>query len=95
LLTGATNAFGYRALMSGRLCALDKCPSVRPVWRRATAKILPLVAGAEAKEAWGIDQLCAVEAGIEGGIRAMQALLDLHETVENWGFLLICVQRIQ
>jgi hypothetical protein len=53
------------------------------------------VAGAEAKEAWGIDQLCAVEAGIEGGIRAMQALLDLHETVENWGFLLICVQRIQ
>ena len=81
--------------MSGRLCALDKCPGVRPVgvgetWRRATAKILLLVAGAEAKEACGIDQLCAgLEAGIEGGIHAMQALWDLHETEEKWGFLLI------
>ena len=45
---------GYRGLMSGRLCALDKCPGVRPVgvgetWRRATAKIVLLVAGTEAK----------------------------------------------
>jgi hypothetical protein len=85
----------YRALMSGRLCALDKCPGVRPVgvgetWRRATAKILLLVAGAEAKEACGIGQLCAgLEAGIEGGIHAMQALWDLHKTEENWGFLLM------
>jgi hypothetical protein len=86
----------YRALMSGRLYALDKCPGVRPVgvgetWRRATAKILLLVAGAEAKEACcGIDQLCAgLEAGIEGGIHATQALWNLHETEENWGFLLI------
>ncbi len=48
------------------------------------------MAGAEAKEACGIDQLCAgLEAGIEGGIHAMQALWDLHETEENWGFLLI------
>jgi hypothetical protein len=44
----------------------------------------------QAKEACGIDQLCAgLEAGIEGGIHAMQALWDLHETEENWGFLLI------
>ena len=75
--------------MSVRLCALDKCPGVRPVgvgetWRRATAKILLLVAGAQAKEACGIDQLCAgLEAGIEGGIHAMQALWDLHETEEK------------
>jgi hypothetical protein len=81
--------------MSGWLCALDKCPGVCPVgvgktWGCATAKILLLVAGAEAKEDWGIDQLCAgLEAGIEGGIHAMQALQDLHETEGNWGFLLI------
>jgi hypothetical protein len=37
-----------------------------------------------------MDQLCAgLEAGIEGGIHVMQALWDLHETEENWGFLLI------
>jgi hypothetical protein len=65
--------------MSVRLCTMDKYPGVRPVgvgetWRRATAKIL-LVAGAEAKEACGIDQICAgLEADIEGGIHAMQAL---------------------
>jgi hypothetical protein len=48
------------------------------------------VAGAEAKEACGIDQLCAgLGAGIEGSIHAMQALWDLHETEENWGFLFI------
>jgi hypothetical protein len=55
--------------MSRWLCALDKCPGVRPVgvgktWRHATAKVLLLVAGAEAKEACGIDQLCV---GLEAG----------------------------
>ncbi len=46
--------------------------------------ILLLVAGADAKEACGIDQLCTglEEAGIEGGIHAIQALWDLHETEE-------------
>jgi hypothetical protein len=48
------------------------------------------VAGAEAKEACGINQLCAgLEAGIEDGIHVMQALWDLQEMEENWGFLLI------
>jgi hypothetical protein len=76
--------------MSGRLCALDKSPGIHPfgvgeTWRSATAKILLLVAGAEAKEACSINQLCAgLEAGIEGSIRAMQALWDLHKTEENW-----------
>jgi hypothetical protein len=72
--------------------ALDKCPGVHPIGvGESTAKILLLVPGAEAKEACGIDQLCApgLEAGIEGGIYAMQALWDLHEMEENWGFLLI------
>jgi hypothetical protein len=82
--------------LSGRLCALDKCPGVRPVigfgetWCPATAKILLLVAGAEAKEACGINHLhTGLEAGIEGSIHAIQALLDLHEMEEQWGFLLI------
>jgi hypothetical protein len=49
------------------------------------------VAGSEAKEACGIDQLCAglEEAGIEGGIHAMQNLWELHQRDEDWGFLRI------
>jgi hypothetical protein len=74
--------------MIGRLCALDKCAGVRPLgvgetWRRAMAKILLLVAGAEAKNACGINQLCAgLEAGKESGINKMQALWDLHKMEE-------------
>jgi hypothetical protein len=48
------------------------------------------VAGAGAKKAYGINRLCAgLEAGTEGGIHAMQALWNLHETGEKWGLLLI------
>ena len=48
----------YRALMSGRLIALDKQPGIRPVgvgetWRRFMAKCLLKVAGPEAKAACG------------------------------------------
>jgi hypothetical protein len=68
----------YRALMSGRLLALDKSPGVRPVgvgetWRRCIAKCVILAIGKEAKESCGIDQLCAgLESGGEEGIHAMQ-----------------------
>ena len=46
----------YRALMSGRLIALDKQPGIRPVrvgdtWRRLMAKCLLKVVGPEAKAA--------------------------------------------
>ena len=46
----------YRAIMSGRLIALDKCPGIRPVgigetWRRLLAKCLLRVTGKEAKAA--------------------------------------------
>ena len=86
-----------RALMGGRLCGTDEGPGggVRPIcigkiWRRLLAKCLLSVAGAEAKEACGMDQLCAgLEAGTEGGIHAMQNLWDLHQRDEDWGFLLI------
>jgi hypothetical protein len=48
------------------------------------------VAGSEAKEAYGIDQLCAgLEGGIEGVIHVMQHVWDVHHMEEEWGFLLI------
>lgn len=67
----------HRGLMSGRLIALDKCPGVRPIgigetWRRLCAKALLPVAGPEAKQPSGVDQLCAgLEARIEGAIHHM------------------------
>ena len=70
----------YRALMSGRLIALDKQPGIRPVgmgetWQRLMAKCLLRVTGTEAKAACGTIQLAGgVEAGIEGTIHAMRVL---------------------
>ena len=70
-------------------------PGVRPIgigetWRRLFAKIILLVAGGDATEACGIDQLCAgLMAGIEGGIHAMQHLWKQMKLEEDWGFLLI------
>ena len=66
----------YRALMSGRLIALDNSPGIRPVgmgetWRRLLAKCILRVSGQEAKAACGTEQLAVgVEAGIEGAIHA-------------------------
>ena len=60
----------YRALMSGRLIALDKQPGIRQVgvggtWRRLMAKCLLKVARPEAKTACGTTQLAVrLEAGI-------------------------------
>ena len=85
----------YRAFMSGRLVALDKCPGVRPIgigetWRRAFAKALLKVAGPEATQACGIDQLCSgLQAGVEGAVHAMQHVWDVHHQEEQWGFFLI------
>ena len=66
----------YRALMSGRLIALDKSPGIRLVgigetWRRILAKCLLRVSGQESKAACGTEQLAGgVEAGIERAIHA-------------------------
>ena len=85
----------YRALRAGRLVAIDKCPGVRPVgigesWMRLISKCVLHVAGGEAKESCGIDQLCVgLESGIEGGIHAMRLLWEQHSAEEEWGFLLI------
>jgi hypothetical protein len=53
-------------------------------------KCVMLISGGEAKDACGIDQLCAsLEAGIEGGIHIMPLLWEMHAAEENWGFLLV------
>ena len=85
----------YRAFMANRLIALDKCPGVRPVgvgevWRRLFAKCVIKVAGGQAKDACGTSQLCAgLEAGIEGAVHAVNALWDVHQHDDDWGFLLV------
>ena len=85
----------YRALMSGRLIALDKQPGIRPVgvgetWRRFMVKCLLKVAGPEAKAACVTTQLAGgLVAGIEGAIHTMRVLFEEHREEENWGFLLI------
>jgi hypothetical protein len=59
---------------------VDKFPAIRPVsvgetWHQVIAKTLLIVAGAEAKKADGVAQLCAgLKAGIEGGTHAMYTL---------------------
>ena len=74
----------YRALMSGRLIALDKQPGIRPVgvgetWRRLMAKCLLKVAGPEAKSACGTTQLAGgLEARIEGAIHVIRVLFEEH-----------------
>ncbi len=85
----------YRALMSGRLLALDKCPGIRPIgigetFRRLMAKLVIAVTRNEAQIACGVDQLCAgLQAGIEGGIHAVQQIWESHKEEEDWGFLMI------
>jgi len=67
----------YRALMAGRLVALDKQPGVRPVgigeiYRRLMAKCLLVRTGHTATAACDNLNLCAgLPAGIEGAVHAM------------------------
>ena len=84
LVNGRPPWASYRALMSDRLIALDKQPSIRPVgvggtWRQMMAKCLLRVAGPDAKAACGTTQLArGVEVGIEGTIHAMLVLWEEH-----------------
>jgi len=67
----------YRALMAGRLVALDKQPGVRPVgigeiYRRLMAKCVLAVTGRQATTACDNLNLCTgLQAGIEGAVHAM------------------------
>ena len=85
----------YRALMSGRIIALDNQPGIRPVgvgetWHRMMTKCLLKVAGPEANTACVTTQLAGdLEAGIEGAIHEMRVLWEEHKKEEDWGFLLI------
>ena len=78
----------YRAMMGAGLCALDKCPGVRPLgidkmWRQAIAKCALSVCGEDAKAACGSTQLCAgLEASIEGALHAVRNRSEEHETME-------------
>ena len=70
----------YRALMAVCLIGMDKQPGVRPVgivetWRCYFSKCILEVDGSEYKESCGMEHICGgMEAGIEGGIRAMRLL---------------------
>ena len=85
----------YRALMSNRLVALDKCPGVRPVgigevWRRLMAKCVLSVAGHEAKTVCGSQQLCCgLEAGIEGAVHTLSEKWTECNEEDDWGVLLV------
>ena len=60
------------------------------IWRRLLAKCVLKVAGTEAKEECGSDQLCAgLEAGINGAVHAVRAMWKATEDNEEWGFLLV------
>ena len=68
-----------------RLVALPKHPGIRPIgigdiWRRLFAKCVIKVAGSEAAEACGSDQLCAgLKAGIEGASHAVHQSWEKNE----------------
>ena len=85
----------YRALMSGRLIALDKMPGIRPIgigetWRRLFAKSVIEDSGAEVVEACGCKQLCAgLKAGIEGAVHTASSFWEEHCGDDQTGFLLI------
>ena len=82
----------YRALMSGRLIGIYKCPDFWPVvvvetWRCMLEKCMLAVMGAEAKEAYETEQRCrGLEAGIEGRIHMVQLLWKQHDQEEDWSF---------
>jgi hypothetical protein len=90
----------YRATMACLLFGLDKFPGVRPAgagetWRRLFAKMVLRLVGGEAKEACGINQLCAgLEADIEGRIHAINQLWKEKEEENDWGFPLVDVCNV-
>ena len=69
----------YRALMSGRLVAIDKNPGIRPIgvgetWQRLITKVNLKVTGEGAVLSCGDKQLCAgLPAGIEGAVHGARS----------------------
>ena len=81
--------------MSCQFIALDKLPRVRPIGigktrRHLFAESILLVAGDDAHQACGINQLYAdLKAKIEGGIHAVIKFWTEHNADNMTGFLLI------
>ena len=83
-----------RALVSGRLIALDKCPGVRPIgigeylWR-IICKSVAEFTKTDLEETCSTDQLaCGLEAGVEGAIHALSDLFDDNKE-DGCGMLLM------
>jgi hypothetical protein len=74
-----------RALLAGRLIALDKSPGLRPIGvgetlRRVICKVICLVTRDDAEEVCGSVQLCSgVRCGIEGAIHATADLFHSND----------------
>ena len=85
----------YRVLIWNRLVALGKNSGIRPIvigeiWRRLLAKYILAITCPSAKDAYGLDQLCAgLSTGIEGAIHGMSQLWEESEALDYWGFLLV------
>ena len=71
-----------RALVSGRLIALDKCPGVRPIGigeclRRIFSKSVSEFTKIDLEETCSTDQLaCGLKAGVEGANHALPEVFD-------------------
>lgn len=85
----------YRAIMSGHLVALDKCPGIHPIGigeicRRLFAKCLLSKAATEATEACNTNQLCAgLKAWIEGAVHVTNEVWEEIKQADEQGFLII------
>ena len=83
-----------RALVSGRLIALDKCSGVRPIGigeclRRIICKSLPEFTKIDLEETCSTDQLaCGLKAGVEGAIHALSDVFDDNKE-DGCGMLLM------
>ena len=77
-----------RALVSGRLISLDKCPGVRPIGigeflRRIICKSVAEFTKIDLEETCSTDHLaCGLKAGVEG---ASQALSDVFDDIKEDG----------
>eukprot|EP00957_Ditylum_brightwellii_P100489 7660363-Ditylum_brightwellii.AAC.1 len=85
----------YRAIVTGRLIALDKCPGVCPVGVGEIllcmlSKCIIPVCGEEATTVCSTHQLClGLKASIKGAIHAMKQLWDNNSEEDSWGILLV------
>jgi len=95
LANGFPSLSSYRTLMSGHLTALDKNPGVRLIgmgesWRRLFAKCLLVVAGKDAADECGIDNLSGgISADIDAAVHSANEVVDGNYETVNWGFILV------